>query len=88
MSRKKLIGALLVALVAGAVGVLVVHAEFLANTTVMNSKGMVVAPSNGWLEHHIRAADQAARRSADQGMQDDCAALRKMGATNPNCPPQ
>lgn len=88
MSRTKLAGILVMALVSGAVGVLVVHAEFFSNTTVVNSKSTIVAPHQGWLEQHIRAADQTARQSADQGMRDDCAALRKMGATNPNCPPQ
>ena len=84
MSRAKLVGVLLVVLAAGAIGVTVFRAE-LFGATIVNSKTTVVAPSKDWLEQHIRAADRAANRSAIQGMRDDCAALEKLGATDPAC---
>jgi len=37
------------------------------------------------LAQQREAQDQAARESADQGMHDDCAALARLGATNPGC---
>lgn len=88
MSRAKLTVVLVFAIAAGAVGALVVHAEFVGNAGVVKSETAGTAPSSGWLEQHVRAANQAAHRSATEDMTEDCAALRKMGASNPNCPPQ
>lgn len=87
MSRGMIFG-VVIALAAAGIGVVVVHAEFFGNATIVNSERPATPPSKGWLEKHYEAAQQAAQRSADETIKQDCAAVRKLGATNPNCPPQ
>jgi len=85
MPHAKLTVVLILAIAAGAVGAFVVHAEFFGNSMTVDSKSTVAPPSSGWLKQHVRAADRAAQRSATQGMRDDCAALQKLGTTDPEC---
>lgn len=85
MSHVKWIGALLIALSVGSVGALVIHVEFMSDAQVVGSTAAVVEPSRETVEQRIRSADRAADRSATQGMRDDCAALQKLGASDPAC---
>lgn len=79
MSRAKLLGSLIVIVFLG-VGGVVIHSEL--DGDAVASKPVPAAAPNG---------DQAAQRQAEekseqQAIDSACAALRKMGGTNKNCP--
>jgi len=87
MPRGALIG-ILVVLAAVGVGMVVADVEFVGNTSPVDSGKTVNAPEKHWLKQQYQAQQSATQRSATETIQQDCAAVRKLGASNPNCPPQ
>ena len=84
ISRGMLLGILIAAAVLG-VGAVVVHTEFARQSTpAVSTNPSASAPSSRWLKQQ----QQAEQKSEQQGIEAACAALRKMGQTDKNCPPQ
>ena len=79
MSRGKLFGILIVATLLG-VGGIVIRAELVGHPGVSNTI-TVSTPAKD------QAAQQAEQKSEQQAIDSACAALRKMGGANKNCPP-
>jgi hypothetical protein len=79
MSRRKLL-VLLSAVVALGIGAIVVRAEFAGNVPLgANSVSSRLAT------HDLTAQQRAERRSEQEAIKADCAALRKMGTTDKLC---
>ena len=79
-SRGKLFGILIVAALL-AVGAIVIRAELIWHPDV--SKTIAVSTS----AKDQAAQQQAEQQSEQQAIDSACAALRKMGGANKNCPP-
>lgn len=80
MSRGKLLGILIVAALLG-VGGIVIRAELIGRPDVSN------AITISTLAKEQAAQKRAEQKSEQQGIDSACAALRKMGGVNKNCPP-
>ena len=79
MSRGKLLGILIVIAALG-VGGIFAREDLIRHPAVSNTV-TVAAPSNDQT-----AQRQAEQKSEQQAIDSACAALRKMGGTNKNCP--
>ena len=82
ISRGMLLGVLIAAAALG-VGAVVVHIEF-ARPSTPGTNPSTSAATSRWLKQQ----QQAEQKSEQQGIEAACAALRKMGQTDKNCPPQ
>lgn len=85
MSRARQIIAVVLAVAAGAVGTVVVRAEFFGNTTVVSNKVAIAPTKDNWLKEHYEANQKAVRGSADQAIESACAALRRLGTNDAEC---
>jgi hypothetical protein len=82
ISRGMLLGVLIAAAALG-VGAVVVHIEF-ARQSTPGINPSTSAPTSRWMKQQ----QQAEQKSEQEGIEAACAALRKMGQTDKNCPPQ
>lgn len=83
MSRTKLL-VILIAVATFGVGAIAVRVNFSEHSRIAGGReDAVMAPNNDRLTQQERAE----KKSVQQTIDSDCAALRKMGATNKNCPP-
>ncbi len=83
MSRTKLV-VILIAVATFGVGAIAVRVIFPEHFRIASGrKDAVIAPNNDRLTQRERSE----KKSVQQTIDSDCAALRKMGATNKNCPP-
>lgn len=81
MSRYKLFG-IVVAIVAVTTAVVLLRAE-LAHTPSRAARNPIALP----LDHSLQTQQQAEQKSEEDSIRANCAALRRMGAENKNCPP-
>jgi len=84
ISRGMLLGILIAASALG-VGAVIVRTEFAHQPSpTISTNPTAGTPSSRWLNQQR----QAEHRSEQQGIEAACAALRKMGKTDKDCPPQ
>jgi len=85
MISRGMLLAVLIAAAALGIGVIVVRTEFAhAPSPAINAPSSAGAPSSRWLNQQ----QEAEQKSEQQGIEAACAALRKMGKTDKDCPPQ
>jgi hypothetical protein len=83
MSLRTVIG-LLILVAALGVGAVVIRTEFISPATPISTSRPPGSPSNMTALHEQQRAEQ---KSEQEAIKANCAALRKMGAINKNCPP-
>jgi hypothetical protein len=83
MSLRTVVG-LLIIIAALGVGAVVIRTEFNRPTPPISTSRPAGSPSNMTALHEQQRAEQ---KSEQEAIKANCAALRKMGAINKNCPP-
>ena len=85
ISRGMLLG-IFIAIAALGIGIAVIHAElaYQPSSAVVGTNSPDAVPSSRWLNQQRRAE----QKSEQQGIEAACAALRKMGKTDKDCPSQ
>ena len=83
MSLRTAVGLLIVIAVLG-VGAIVIRTEFISRTSPINISSPAGSPSNTTA---LQDQERAEQKSEQEAIKANCAALRKMGDVNKNCPP-
>jgi hypothetical protein len=82
MSLRTVVG-LLIVIAALGVGAIVIRTEFISRTPPINVSKPAGSPSSVTA---LQEQERAEQKSEQEAIKANCAALRKMGAVNKNCP--
>ena len=80
MPRGKLL-AIVIAIASLAMGAMVARTEFAHPSAISATKAVGAPPNNSQA-----AQERAEKRNEQEGLEHECAALKKLGATNKVCP--